>query len=117
MNDNSVSISLLVHSQHQKSMSFILYKRVIYTYTIVQHRNREGKASLEWKEEGRALWERGGRLLTAINLSFKTCNLQSNDAILIINVLVLDSVIGIKAKTKETIGLVAGINFKTVYEK
>lgn len=97
-----------LHSRHQKSMSFILYKRVIYTYTIIQHRNREGKKPL-WggrkrrrrrRRRGGGLsgGEGGGRLLTARNLIFKTCNLQSNDAILIINVLVLDSVIGIKAK-------------------
>lgn len=109
MNDNSVSISLLVHSRHQKSMSFILYKRVIYTYTIVQHRNREGeKASLGWGEWARALRGGGGRLLTARNLVLKTCSLQSNDAILIINVLVLDSVIGIKAKQRKQSGWLLG---------
>ena len=68
-------ISLLVHSRHQKSMSFILYKRVIYTYTIVQHRNREGKASLGFggRREGslrrrrrrRRRWRRWRRRWTA----------------------------------------------------
>lgn len=48
--NDSGSISLLVHSYHQKSVSFILYKRVIYTYTIIQHRNREQKASLGWRK-------------------------------------------------------------------
>lgn len=68
--NDSGSISLLVHSYHQKSVSFILYKRVIYTYTIIQHRNREQKASLGWRKGGGS-----GRLITAINLTFKTCNL------------------------------------------
>lgn len=99
------SVSLLVHSRHQKSTSFILYKRVIYTYTIVQHRNREGKkASLGWVGAREGSLRRRTAILTAINWIFKTCNLQSNDAILIINVLVLESVTGIKAKQKETIG-------------
>lgn len=48
--NDSGSISLLVHSCHQKSVSFILYKRVIYTYTIIQHTNREQKASLGWRK-------------------------------------------------------------------
>lgn len=74
----------------------------IYYYTAQKPRGE--KASLGWeeeKEEGGGFVSGGGgggRLLTARNLIFKTCNLQSNDAILIINVLVLDSVIGIKAK-------------------
>lgn len=72
----------------------------IYYYTAQKPRGE--KASLGWQKGGLSE-EGGGRLLTAINLNFKTCNLQSNDAILIINVLVLDSVIGIKAKTEETI--------------
>lgn len=98
MNNNSGACSL--HSHHQKSI--ILYKRVIYTYNniIIQHRNREGKSLSEGGGGGG-----GGRLLEAVNVIFKTCNLQSNDAILIINVLVLDLVIGFKAKTKETIGV------------
>lgn len=63
-------------------MSLVLYKRVIYTcvcvYAIVQHRKQEWEKPL-WSRGGRLL----GRLLTARNSIFKTCNLQSTNAILI----------------------------------
>lgn len=73
----------------------------------------ERKKPLWGRRRGSSLRGGGERLLTAINLILKTCNLQSNDAILIINVLVLDSVIGIKAKPRKQSGVVAGINFRT----
>lgn len=66
------------------------------------------KASLGvWRRE-RALWGAGGRLFTAINLIFKTCIIQSNNAILIIHVLVLDLVVGIKAKHRKQLGWLLG---------
>lgn len=108
MNDNSVSISLLVHSRHQKInvIHSIQESNLHINYCTAQ--KPRGKKPL-WGGVGGVLWGGGGgRLLTAINLILKTCNLQSNDAILIINVLVLDSVIGIKAKQRKQSGWLLG---------
>lgn len=72
----------------------------MYYYTAQKPRGKKplwggGGGGGGRKEEGGRRKEGGlsggERLLTAINLIFKTCSLQSNDAILIINVLVLDS--------------------------
>lgn len=48
--NDSGSISLHIHVIKNQCHSF--YTRVIYTY-IIQHRNREQKASLGWRREGR----------------------------------------------------------------
>lgn len=69
--NDSGSISLLVHSYHQKSVSFILYKRVIYTYYYTAQKPRA--KSLSGVAEGKG--GGSGRLITAINFTFKTCNL------------------------------------------
>lgn len=54
---------------------------------------------------GGALWGGGAcALLTATNSAFKTCNLQSNNAILIINVLVLRQSLALKAKARKHLG-------------
>lgn len=84
-----------------KNQSF--YTRESFTHILLLYSTETEKEKASQKEEGGG--GGGGRLLEAVNVIFKTCNLQSNDAILIINVLVLDLVIGFKAKTKETIGV------------
>lgn len=53
---------------------------------------------------GGALWGGACALLTATNSAFKTCNLQSNNAILIINVLVLCQSLALKAKAIKHLG-------------
>lgn len=68
--NDSGSISLLVHSCHQKSVSFILYKSNLHI--LLYSTETESK---------KPLWGGGrkgggsGRLIAAINLTFKTCNL------------------------------------------
>lgn len=110
MSGNSVSISLLVHSRHQ-NQRHSFYTRVIYTFTIIQHRDKRIKASLGWegrrkggRREECSLKGGGGTLVTAMNWIYSK-NMQS-----IVGGFNIDhkcfgttSVIGIKAKLKKVI--------------
>lgn len=105
MNDNGVSISLLVHSLHQKSMSFILYKsftRILFYSTEIKRKKplRGGRTECSLR---RRRWN-ATHSHEVWFLFSKTCNLQSNDAIIDPKCFGTTSVIGVKAKPRKQFG-------------
>lgn len=104
MNDNCVSISLLVHSLHQKSMSFILYKSFICILFYSTQTKR--KKPLRGGRRECSLRRRRRNAITTMKSDFfsETCNLQSNDAIIDPKCFGTTSVIGVKAKPRKQFG-------------